>query len=183
MRVLITGGCKNGKSFLAQRIAKAQGTPLYYVATMISTGREDDERIRRHIRERDGWGFATLEIGENIGRLPRLGDPNGSFLLDSATALLSNEMFSMDGHTDLQAGKKVERELCEVVRALPNLVVVSDYIYSDAIMYDDMTNAYRKALGSIECMLARECETVLEVCFGSTIVHKGKMPFLTDDIG
>ena len=36
MHTLISGGCKNGKSYYAQRVAKAAGAPLYYLATMIS---------------------------------------------------------------------------------------------------------------------------------------------------
>ena len=47
MHTFISGGCKNGKSYYAQHIARAQGAPLYYVATMISTGAEDDARIAR----------------------------------------------------------------------------------------------------------------------------------------
>ena len=39
MNVFISGGCKNGKSFYAQRLARRQadetGSPLYYIATMI----------------------------------------------------------------------------------------------------------------------------------------------------
>lgn len=35
MSTFISGGCKNGKSYYAQRIVKAAGTPLYYIATMI----------------------------------------------------------------------------------------------------------------------------------------------------
>ena len=50
MHTLISGGCKNGKSYYAQRVAKAAGQPLYYLATMISTGAEDDARIARHLQ-------------------------------------------------------------------------------------------------------------------------------------
>ena len=63
MRVFISGGCKNGKSYYAQQLAKhmGQAAPLYYIATMTSTGREDDERIVAHRKEREGWGFITIE--------------------------------------------------------------------------------------------------------------------------
>ena len=54
MSVFISGGCKNGKSFYAQRIAKAGGAPLYYIATMIPHDEEDLARIRRHRDERAG---------------------------------------------------------------------------------------------------------------------------------
>ena len=70
MNILISGGAKNGKSYFAQRQAKQmadeQGVPLYYIATMIPHDEEDRARIRRHIKERAGWGFATLECGRNL---------------------------------------------------------------------------------------------------------------------
>ena len=46
MNVLISGGCKNGKSFFAQQLAAelAAGRPLYYIATMIP--RDDEDRAR-----------------------------------------------------------------------------------------------------------------------------------------
>ena len=54
MTCFISGGAKNGKSTLAQdlTVALSKGGKHYYVATMISTGAEDDDRIRRHIADR-----------------------------------------------------------------------------------------------------------------------------------
>lgn len=86
MNVFISGGCKNGKSFYAQRLARRQadeaGSPLYYIATMIPHDEEEHARIRRHLSERDGWGFTTLECGKNLLSLlddPQV-DPSGVFL-------------------------------------------------------------------------------------------------------
>ena len=106
MSTFISGGCKNGKSYYAQRIAKSAGTPLYYIATMIPHDDEDDARILRHRNERDGWGFETLECGADILSCLDRADPDGSFLLDSVTALLSNEMFAPDGFHP-EAPKKI----------------------------------------------------------------------------
>ena len=175
MSTFISGGAKNGKSFYAQRIAKAGGAPLYYIATMIPHDAEDDARIRRHRAERAGWGFETLECGVNILRCLDGADARGSFLLDSVTALLSNEMFAPDGiHTD--AHLRVADELEAFVRRAPNAVLVSDYIYSDARRYDPLTEAYRRALAHIDARLARCCDNVLEIVCGQVIVHKGVLP-------
>ena len=103
MNLFISGGCKNGKSFFAQEEAKKQaeekGVPLYYLATMIPADDEDRARIKRHLAERDGWGFTTIEQGRNICGALEKGEPEGVFLLDSVTALLSNEMFLPSGET------------------------------------------------------------------------------------
>ena len=175
MSTFISGGCKNGKSFYAQRIAKASGTPLYYVATMIPHDREDDARILRHQQEREGWGFETLECGTDILSCLEGADARGAFLLDSVTALLSNEMFSAAG-MDREAPDRLARDLTEFVRRAPKAVLVSDYIYSDANLYDDWTEAYRRGLAQIDRALAAACDNVLEVVHGQVIVHKGVLP-------
>ena len=172
MSTFISGGAKNGKSFYAQRIAKAGGAPLYYVATMIPHDDEDLARIRRHRDERAGWGFATLECGVNILDCLEKADPGGTFLLDSVTALLSNEMFAPDGmHPGVAA--RIADELETFVRRAPKTVLVSDFIYSDANRYDEWTEAYRRGLALIDRRLARVCDNVLEIVAGRVIVHKG----------
>ena len=175
MSTYISGGCKNGKSLYAQRVAMAGGSPLYYVATMIPRDGEDRARIERHRRERSGWGFETLECGRDILRCLEHADPMGSFLLDSVTALLSNEMFPPEG-VQPDAWRDVADALETFVRRAPNAVLVSDYIFSDAQLYDDLTETYRRGLAGIDRRMAACCDNVVEVCCGQFIAHKGAVP-------
>ena len=175
MSTYISGGCKNGKSFYAQRAAEACGRPLYYIATMIPRDEEDLARIRRHRDERAGWGFETLECGRDILRCLDDADPRGSLLLDSVTALLSNEMFSASGMDEV-APARIADALEEFVRRASNTVLVSDFIFSDAMLYDEWTEAYRRGLASIDRRLAAACDNVIEVASGRFIVHKGALP-------
>ena len=177
MNIFISGGCKNGKSYHAQKLAclmaKENNLPLYYLATMIPTDDEDKARIARHLKERDGWGFETIEQSTNIcaclnGRTisGKLVDSSGVFLLDSVTALLSNEMFRPDGTFDLNAPQRVAEQLLELAHHTGNTVFVSDYIYSDALIYDKLTEKYRQGLAYADRCLAAECHKVLEVSYG-----------------
>ena len=209
MNVFISGGCKNGKSMYAQNIARdmaqSRNVPLYYIATMIPTDDEDRARIRRHLSERDGWGFETIEQGRRIcdalkaaaspggGRnCPGTADAQvngtadgqgkgdaavtvnleGAFLLDSVTALLSNEMFLPDGTVDFGAGERVAEELVRFAQQTGNTVFVSDYIYSDGQVFDSYTESYRKALAFIDRRLAEVCDSVIEVSFGHIYEYK-----------
>ena len=175
MSTLISGGCKNGKSLWAQRIARASGRPLYYVATMIPRDDEDRERIRRHRLDRAGWGFETLERGGDILSALDAADPRGAFLVDSVTALLANEMFAPDG-VRMEAPRRIADDLEAFVRRAPSTVLVSDFIYSDAALYDPLTEAYRAGLAAIDRRLARCCDNVLEAVAGHIVVHKGGLP-------
>ena len=183
MNIFISGGCKNGKSYhaqeLAQSMAREKNAPLYYLATMIPHDEEDHARIRRHLSEREGWGFETVEQGVNI--LDALGskttsgqqvNPNGVFLLDSVTALLSNEMFRRDGNVDFDAPKRLADELARFAASTGNTVFVSDYIYSDAYAFDDFTEPYRRGLALIDRTLAKACDQVIEVTYGFKYLYK-----------
>ena len=63
MRILLIGGGKSGKSSTAQRLAAtlSGAAPRYYWATMTPHDGEDLSRIRRHVEDRAGMGFITVE--------------------------------------------------------------------------------------------------------------------------
>ena len=179
MTYFISGGAKNGKSTLAQDLsaALAKGGKHYYVATMISTGVEDDDRIRRHIADRDGMGFETVECFRNILDCLETADKNGVFLVDSVTSLIQNSLFPVEKNyeMDLAGANRCAEELVEFARTVRHAVFVSDYIYSDAERYSESTEMYRKCLADIDRRLAAVCDTVIEVSAGQFIIHKGDL--------
>lgn len=180
MTYFLSGGAKNGKSTLAQDLAVALSGEgkRYYVATMIPVDEEDRERIRRHIADRDGLGFETVECGKHILSCLDTADPEATFLVDSVTALLQNAMFPQEKNyeLDLASAERCARELIEFAGIVKNAVFVSDYIASDGDRYSESTELYRKCLASIDCRLAAVCDTVVEVSAGNRIVHKGVLP-------
>ena len=179
MTFFISGGAKNGKSTLAQdlTVALANGGKHYYIATMISTGAEDDDRIRRHIADRDGMGFETVECFRNILDCLRVADRSGVFLVDSVTAMVQNALFPVEKNyeMDLEAAKRCGDELVEFAKRVRHVVYVSDYIYSDAQRYTESTQAYRKCLADADRRLAKCCDVVIEVTAGIPIIHKGEL--------
>ena len=185
MKIFISGGAKNGKSFYAQTRAKELadniGVSLYYIATMIPHDEEDRARIRRHITEREGWGFVTLEQPTKINDLIKdeSVDMKGAFLLDSVTALLANEMFSERGF-DAGATERVIENLKEFSDVAENIVFVSDYLYGYRHVAEtdgeqkDYTEDYVKGLAQVDRFLAERSDQVIEISGGVPIIHKSK---------
>ena len=180
MNVLLSGGCKNGKTGLAQDIAVrlSEGGKHYYVATMIPYDSEDRIRIARHIDDRAGMGFDTLEIGRDIASCLTVAEPESTFLVDSVTALLLNELFpaSHNGEADPHGVNRCRTGLLTLAAHAKNVIFVTDYIYSDAMRYDVFTENYRASLAALDCALAKVCDTVIELCAGHMICHKGGLP-------
>lgn len=181
MIVLITGGCKNGKSNKAQDLAvsfsQKQMGKLYYVATMISTGAEDDERIRKHVDNRKKLGFETIELKyriEDLVDVIRKDENPPAFLVDSLTALLANEMFRTDAkgnfYVDHDAAGRVQKGLGilidECQKSGASIVFVSDGIYSDSIIYGEETIEYQRGLAQLEQLISKRADEVMEMTAG-----------------
>lgn len=176
MTVFISGGAKCGKSSFAQdlTVALAGGGKRYYVATMIPTGEEDFDRIRRHISDRDGMGFETVECFKDIMDVAK---PHGAFLVDSVTSLVQNSLFPVEKNyeMDLNGANRCADALIQFAHTVRHAVFVSDYIYSDVEAFSESTEMYRKCLADIDRRLAAVCDTVVEVSAGQLIIHKGDL--------
>ena len=175
MNVYISGGSKNGKSYFAQLrardLAVESGLPLYYIATMIPTDQEDRARIKRHIQEREGWGFTTIEKANSIRDI--LDEyPIGVYLLDSVTAALANEMFTSSG-VNLEAGKVLAEDLKDFAEKVEagggSAIFVSDNIFGDEIPLEDLTDHYGRNLAYVDKEMAKLCQEVYEVTFGNPV--------------
>ena len=175
MHVFISGGCKNGKSTFALRTALelAPEAPRYYVATMLPHDAEDEERIRRHCRAREGLGFETIERGLRLADIPELVRHGAVFVLDSVTALLENAMFPYGGEMQPDAAKVCEAELAAFLDGVENAVMISDYIYSNAFRASESTRAYMRGLARLDRLLAARCVRTVEICAG-TAAEYGK---------
>ena len=174
MTVFIAGGAKCGKSAIAQDLAVrlSSGGKLYYVATMIPTGAEDDARIRRHILDRAGMGFETIECFRDICEIQ---DRDGTFLVDNITSLMQNALFPAEKNyeMDLDGAANCTESILTFAATARHAVFVSDQIYCDAEHYSESTEQYRKRLADTDRALARVCDVVMEVTAGLPIIYKG----------
>lgn len=178
MTIFITGGCKNGKTTFALNQALRFGSTRYYVATMLPKDEEELRCVQRHRKARAGMDFTTIEQSFEIHRCFEGVGSSGVFLLDSVTALLANAMFPPGGGLQTNALRSTEASLGAFLDTAEHAVIVSDYIYSDGGDYSASSEAFRRGLAALDCMLARRCDTVVEICAGIPTVHKGELPWI-----
>lgn len=175
MLTLIIGGSGSGKSEYAENyvLAHAQGRKKYYIATMQVYDEEGKKRVKRHRMMRQGKGFETIEQQTRIEDASRQMEKSGIVLLECLSNLVANEMFS---ETDVEAADVVISRIASGLRQLQkgtkHLVIVSNNVFEDGIVYDETTMEYIRAMGVINQKIAEMAEEVVEVVVGIPIPVK-----------
>ena len=170
MKTLIIGGSGSGKSELAEQICLSHGGILTYIATMQPYGPEAQKRIERHHALRAGKGFNTVECYHNLDQ--QTGISQGTVLLECLGNLVANEFFSGNS-IDVTAEQKIYSGIEMLEHASDNLVIVTNDIFADGMLYDHEMQQYLQLLGNINAVIAQRFDQVIEVVCGLSIWHKG----------
>lgn len=176
MMTLIIGGSGSGKSEYAENyvLNYSENMERYYIATMQVYDAEGQKKVQRHQKLREGKGFQTIEqptrLQDVLGKMP---SKENVALIECMSNLTANEMFSGDG---VKNENRVIKDIADAVGALKNelrhLVIVSNNVFEDGIVYDETTMAYIRAMGGINEKLAQMADEVIEVVVGIPIMIK-----------
>lgn len=176
MMTLIIGGSGSGKSAYAEEILElyTKGRKKYYLATMKAFDEEGEKKILRHRQSRAGKGFITIEQPtEIIQVLEKMHKGEKTALLECMSNLVANEMFAgEEGMDSDKLIKKLREQIGSLKEELTHLVVVSNNVFEDGLLYDEGTRQYLLALGGINEELALLAEEVIEVAVGIPLVMK-----------
>lgn len=174
MIIFVVGGAKSNKSSIGELLSSklSNNTNLYYLATMNPYDKEDLKRIDSHIENRKDYNFITVEQKRDLHEVFNKFSIEDTVLLDSITSLLTNEMFQKDKINE-DVSDKVINDIIKIGNKVRNLVIVSDYVFSDGIIYDKYTEIFKRELGKVNCSIAKISEVVIESSFGSLTFHKG----------
>ena len=143
---LILGPNNSGKSLLAEKlVVETKNLYRIYLATMIPQTRENNQRIKKHILQREGKGFNTIEEPWNIHTLdvPK----NSVILLEDASNLLANGIFIHQSNA-----KESYKHILSLADQCKKLIIVSIGGLTEGD-YDHETNHYIKELNTLNEML------------------------------
>ena len=135
-------------------------------------GEEARKRIERHRKMRAKKGFKTIEKYTDVDELIFL--QNDIVLLECMSNLCANEMFSGRTHKSVVADKII-LGIEKINNMASELIIVTNEIFSDGILYDKETMEYMKVLGEINRSIFRYADNVIESVYGIPYILKGNL--------
>ena len=70
--------------------------------------------------------------------------------------------------------KAIETGVEELAEKCENLVIVSDFVFSDGTIYDPLTELYIRLLGDLWRKIAEQADEVTEIVFGLPVKLKSR---------
>ncbi len=172
--IFVRGTNSSGKSLFAEKLISLTQGKRYYIATMISSTQENHKRIEKHIAQRAGLNFETLELP--YGFIDVQFEENSVVLLEDVSNLLANLMFGKKA--DLEAAFREISTLCEKCGTLV-AVSISDL---SGVGYEGETLEYINSLNTLNEMLGNMSHAVIEMENRVPVIKKGEIDFADESI-
>ncbi len=164
--ILISGENNSGKSRFAEQLIGQMEGERYYIATMIPTTEENVLRIEKHRKQREQFGFLTIELPYQVKSAPVT--KKSVVLLEDVSNLLANNMFEKENDVTF-----VFHDICNLRNRCKCVVAVTISGLKEN-GYDKETTAYIHSLNQLNQTLFHIADTVIVMEKNNPNYQKGK---------
>ena len=168
--ILITGGCRSGKSRFALDYANRHFTNRLYLATGQALDEEMKERIRNHRKER-GQDWRTVEEPVNIaGAIDQEAATAGIILIDCITLWVSNMLLRDMPEEEIMRSvgalaEKIHKPLC-------SFILVTNEVGAGIVPENRLARRFRDLAGMANQKLAACADEVYWLVAGIPVKIK-----------
>jgi adenosylcobinamide kinase/adenosylcobinamide-phosphate guanylyltransferase len=179
--VLVTGGCRSGKSAYAERLAESLPPSRLYVATAPVTDAEMERRIQEHRRVREGRGWETVEEQLDLAGVFTRSGRHKVVLVDCVTLWVNNLMYhgDRDGRpvTEADVADACGRVLQAAESCRGTVIFVTNEVGLGVVPENAAARRYRDLAGRANQLLAARADAVTLLCCGIPIhLKESKSP-------
>ncbi|MDD5452165.1 MAG: bifunctional adenosylcobinamide kinase/adenosylcobinamide-phosphate guanylyltransferase [Desulfovibrionales bacterium] len=168
--ILITGGCRSGKSRFALDYANRHFTNRLYLATGQAMDEEMKERIKAHQKQR-GQDWRTVEEPLNIaGAIEQEAAKAGVILIDCVTMWVSNMLLRDRPEEEIMrsVGALAER----MQKSLCSFILVTNEVGAGIVPENRLARGFRDLSGMINQALAACADEVYWLVAGIPVKIK-----------
>lgn len=175
--ILVTGGCRSGKSRFAQHFAEKSGMKRLYVATAPVCDTEMEERVQRHRQERASRNWVTCEEPLDLVKVLEHHPAFDAVLCDCLTLWVNNLMYDAEqkretfGEDDIA---RLTQALLRVARCYAGtLVFVTNEVGCGIVPADLVSRRFRDLAGRCNQVMAEAADEVYFLVSGISMKIKG----------
>jgi adenosylcobinamide kinase / adenosylcobinamide-phosphate guanylyltransferase len=170
--VLVTGGCRSGKSAHALTLAASMAPgPRYFLATCVPGDEEMKARVARHQRDR-GEDWRTIECPVAIGEaILRESAESGVVLVDCLTMWMNNLLMETESQDILE--KHIDTLTRALGEAPGSVILVTNEVGCGIVPADRMTRLFRDMTGLANQRVAAAADKVIWTVSGVPVLIKG----------
>ncbi len=172
MIYFISGGVRSGKSTYAEKLATSLSNDnLIYLATAKNIDSDMNLRIEKHKSDRKQKNFQTIECHKDLFTIIDSISSNDIVLLECLTVLVTNEMLENNLDNDSYI-KKIVDDILLIASKAKDLIIVSNDLYGDDLVYNDFVKDYYYIITEISKQLVTHAKSVYEVTLGIPLQRK-----------
>ena len=170
--VLVTGGCRSGKSAYAQQMAESLPPARLYVATCPVTDDEMERRIEQHRASRRGRGWETIEEQIDLAGIFQRHAECNVLLVDCVTLWINNLMYHAGGGnvsspiTEADVAERCGRMLDVAETCRGTVIFVTNEVGLGVVPDNAQARCYRDLIGRANQTIAARADAVTLVCCG-----------------
>jgi len=169
--ILITGGCRSGKSRFALDYANRNFSKKLYLATCEALDEEMAARIENHKKLR-GPGWETVEEPISVvDKIEELENRVEVVLLDCITLWLSNLLLKWDD--DLRIMDEVDKLIRIIQQSQTSFIFVSNEVGMGIVPADPLSRRFRDVSGMVNQRIAEAAGMIVFMVSGTPIYLKG----------
>ncbi len=177
-KILITGGCRSGKSNHARGLAISAGGRKAYIATAPIVDEEMRQRIEEHREERHAEGWDVIEETLDLaGAIVRSGEYD-VVVIDCLTLWIHNLMHeaATAGHVfgEKEIASRSQNMLLESSRGAAIQIFVTNEVGMGIVPENPAARAFRDLSGRCNQVIAAAADEVILMTTGIPLVIKGR---------
>lgn len=173
--VLVTGGCRSGKSSYALRLAESQSGSKLFIATCPVLDEEMNYRIERHKAERAAGGWDSLEEETSLADAIRKSRNYDCILVDCLTLWINNLMYHANNQInedDIRDKVKDVIVACEEYDG--RIIFVTNEVGFGIVPEHPEVRRYRDLVGRANQTLGAASDRLVLVVCGVPMIVKGQ---------
>jgi adenosylcobinamide kinase / adenosylcobinamide-phosphate guanylyltransferase len=172
MLILVTGGCRSGKSGYAMERALALPGPWTFLATAQAFDEEMRVRIERHRRGRPPqWGLVEEPLAVADALSTALGQAR-TVIVDCVTLWISNLVCTSESFDEGEASNRARDLAARAHATSAAVIVVTNEVGSGIVPENALARRFRDCAGRANQAIAREADEVVLLTSGIPLVIK-----------